>query len=275
MILNKYNFKTLTIFLFLAVIFVLPSIAMPPGFIPQYAIDQAEQYKARFLQEYSEAASDLTYRFFYNRNGEANLEYTVIPKGRFNWSQTTWIGYTWSNMQGTIGLNEINYTLTKKASDEAEYRMEERRKDPAFSEIERIVLQIANEYDYDFPAIGINARYRSPNTKRAVCEGFSDAITSAFRNHRLVSRVETWSSVIGNHAWNVIVLNDGRKIYCDVTWYDGNHIDEDGFVVNIPDRDPVNLTFDINEFNTLGGAINNATGRVLQVHHAWRDARMQ
>jgi hypothetical protein len=31
-------------------------------------------------------------------------------------------------------------------------------------------------------------------------------------------------------------------------------------------QNPVDLTFDINEFNSLGGAINTATGKLLAVH---------
>ena len=259
--------------LFFIIINFLAAQAVPADYIPQYAIDEAQKYRENFLRQNSQAASDLTYRFFYNNNGEACIEYTVTPKGRYTWPTPTWIGYTWGNTSGVIGLNQILYTRTRKMSDEADYRINARRSDPAFIEIERVVLQIATEYDYDFPAIGIQARYRSPNVRRAVCEGYSNAVAAAFRNHQLVARVETWSSAAGNHAWNVIVLNDGRKIYCDATWYDGNSIDSSGYVVNIPVRDPVNLTFDIDEFNSLGGSVNRAAGRLLQVHFGWQDTR--
>jgi hypothetical protein len=80
----------------------------------------------------------------------------------------------------------------------------------------------------------------------------------------------------GNHAWNVIILkNKQRKLYCDATWYQGNNIDDEGYVVDIPDKNPVNLTFNIDEFNSLGGAIDTATGKLLEVHFAWADARIQ
>jgi len=142
-----------------------------------------------------------------------------------------------------------------------------------FNEIEKIIFKVATDYDYDFPSIGISARYRNPNVRRAVCEGYAIAVTDALKNHPSVSAVETWTSTVGNHAWNVIVLKDGRRLFCDATWYDGNSIDSEGYVVNIPVRDPVNLTFDINEFNSMGGAINRATGRMVQVRFAWSDAR--
>ena len=79
----------------------------------------------------------------------------------------------------------------------------------------------------------------------------------------------------GDHAWNVIILKDGRKLYCDATWYQGNSIDDEGYVVDIPAQNPVDLTFDIDEFNSLGGAINTATGKLLAVHFAWDDAKLR
>jgi hypothetical protein len=242
--------------------------------IPRYALEEAEQYKAEFLTENSESAADLTYRFFYDENGDACLEYTVTPAGRYTWDTPTWIGNWWSGATGSIGNGEIQYQSTKRNRDEAEARIEVRRKDSAFVEIEKIVLQIATEYDYDFyGAYGKVVQYRVPTVKKAVCEGYADAVLQAFNNHPLVAQVETWSSAVGNHAWNVIVLKDGRQLYCDTTWYDGNNIDDEGYVIHVPARDPVNLTFDINEFNSQGGAINTTTGKTLAVHFGWVDAK--
>lgn len=252
------------------------NVPMPEGYIPEYALEEAVRFKADFLKQYSNSASDLTYRFLYNEQGNACLEYTVIPKSRYTWQKSTWIGYTWGNGNGTIGNGSIVYYKSKKALDEAQYRIDERRKDPVFNEIEKLVLNIAIEYDYDYlSAYRIQVRYRKADIKKAVCDGYADAVVRAFENHPLVAKAEKWSSSIGGHAWNVLVLEDGRKLYCDATWYDGNSIDKEGYVVNIPVRDPVNLTFDINEFNSLGGAINKATGKPLAVHFAWLDAKLQ
>ena len=252
-----------------------PAVSMtaPEGYVPQYALEEAEQFKADFLIKNSQSASDLQYRFFYDETGRACLEYTVTPKGGYRWPTSTWIGKWWGNSSGSIGNNQINYVLTRKASDEAEYRIEQRRKDAVFNEIERVVYQIALEYDYDFAsAYGRSVRYRTASVKRAVCDGYADAVIAAFANHPQVAKVEKWSSRTGNHAWNVIVLRDGRRIYCDATWYDGNSVDSEGYVVNVPVRNPVNLTFDIDEFNSLGGATDNRTRRLLSVHFGWSDA---
>jgi hypothetical protein len=253
----------------------LKHIPVPAGYIPQYAREEAERYTGEFLAKYAESAADLRYRFFYTEKGDASLEYTVTPKGNYTWDSPVWIGRWWSGGDGSIGNKNIYYTQTKKNADEAQYRMEERRKDAAFNEIEKTILQIANEYDYDFyAAYGQTVKYRDPNVKKAVCDGYAGAVVRAFTNHRLVRTAEKWSSKKGNHTWNRLVLKDGRKIYCDATWYDGNKIDDNGYVVHIPAQNPVDLTFDEDEFNSLGGAIDKKTGGLLAVHFAWNDAAM-
>jgi hypothetical protein len=247
---------------------------IPNNYIPAYAIEEADRFKKEFLSDNSQEASDLRYSFFYEQSGNACLEYTVVPKDGYIWNPLKWVGFTWGNGWGVIGNNAIRYTQTRKTVDEAQYRIEERRKDNAFNEIEKIVLRIATEYDYDYQsAYGIRVKYRKPNIKKGVCDSYADAVVTALRNHPYVSSVEKWSSKIGNHAWNVIILKDGRKLYCDATWYDGNNIDDDGYVIDIPVQSPVNLTFDIVEFNSLGGATNDSTGKIIAVHFAWSDAR--
>jgi len=252
---------------------ILEESKLEKNYIPQYAIEEAERYKKDYLLKNSESASDLQYKFLYNKKGEACLEFTVSLKDGYTCRNPTWIGYTWGNVKGTIGNGKVKYTLTKKLADESQYRMDQRRKYSVFMEIEKVVLQIAKEYQYDFEsAYGISAKYRNPRIKKAVCGGYSDAVAETFANNPLVNKVEIWSSSKGNHAWNVLVLKNGRKLYCDVTWYQGNSIDEEGYVVEIPVQNPVNLTFDLDEFNSSGGAINTATGRLLAVHFAWNDA---
>ena len=232
------------------------------------------RFKAEFLRENTASASDLAYRFFYNDKDEACLEYTVTPKGRYTWPKPIWIGFTWGNSTGFIAEGKTNYTITKRKLDEAAYRMEERRNDPVFWEIEQKILQIAREYDYDFyAASGTAVKYRNSTIKKAVCEGYAQAAAELLQNHALVRAAEIWVSDRGNHAWNIIALQDGRQLYCDATWYDGNSVDDEGYVVNEPVQNPVDLTFDKTEFNTMGGAVDTYSGRPLAVHFAWGDAR--
>ena len=245
------------------------------GYIPKYASDEAEKFKKKFLRKNLKAASDLLYSFYYNKKGEAILEFTVVPKENYNWSVLTWTGFTWGSIRGSIGFNMINYTLTKKQHDEAQSRIEKRREDPVFTEIEKLVYKIARSYNYDFlGAYGIQVKYRRPNVKKAACEEYSGAVQKKFKNLPMVSKVEAWASEAGKHEWNVLILKNKRKLFCDVTWYGGNSIDKEGYVVDIPQKNPFNLTFDIDEFNSQGGAVNTATGKKLAVHFSWPDARL-
>jgi hypothetical protein len=248
---------------------------IPKDYVPEYALKEAWQFRRSFLLKNS--VSELQCRFFYDEKDNACLEYTVKPKAGHTFSEPTWVGCTWSNKKGSIGNGEIEYTVTKKLADKAQYYMDERRKDIVFRRIEIEILKVAKDYQYDFQsAYGIPVKYRKPNIKKAVCGGYADAVSEKLKNHSLVAKVESWSSSLGNHAWNVIILKDKqRKLYCDVTWYQGNSIDDEGYVVDIPAQDPVNLTYNLDEFNSLGGAIDTATGKLLEVHFAWTDAKVK
>jgi hypothetical protein len=252
-------------------------ISIPKDYVPGYAVRKAWQFKKDFLLKHSKAASDLQHRFFYDEKGNACLEFTVKPKAGYTFEKTTWIGCTWGHVSGSIGIGEVKYILTRKLHDKAQYYMNERRKDFVFKEIEKAILQVARDYQYDFQsAYGMSVKYRKPNIKKAVCGGYADAVSEALKHHSLVAKVERWSSSQGNHAWNVIILkNKQRRLYCDATWYQGNSIDDEGYVVDIPEQDPVDLTFNLDEFNSLGGAINTATGKLLEVHFSWADAKIQ
>jgi hypothetical protein len=252
-------------------------ISIPKDYVPVYAVREARLFKKEFLLKNFKTASDLKYQFFYDEKDNACLEFTVKPKTGYTFEKPAWVGCTWGNIEGSIGMGKVKYTLTKKLADKAQYYMNERRKDFIFKEIEKVILQIAKNYQYDFKsAYGISVKYRKPNIKKAVCGGYANAVAKELKYHSLVAKVEIWSSSKGNHAWNVIILkNKQRRLYCDATWYQGNNIDSEGYVVNIPVRNPVNLTFNLDEFNSLGGAVDTAAGKLLKVHFAWTDAEMQ
>jgi hypothetical protein len=147
-------------------------ISMPKDYVPGYAVKEAWQFKKEFLLKNYEFASDLQHRFFYDEKDNACLEFTVKPKAGYTFKEPTWVGCTWSNVSGSIGNGKVKYTLTKKLADKAQYYMNERRKDFVFREVEKIILQIARDYQYDFEsAYGISVKYRKPNIKKAVCGG--------------------------------------------------------------------------------------------------------
>jgi len=227
--------------------------------ITVFAQQMPSGYKSRQVQNYIDSVKKVSAitseRYYYDKedNGilELKLKNGVTDKKVFeNRVHKNYV---------QIIVGTPFYTITQKKADEAEFKMEQRRKDAAFAEIEKGIIQIATEHQYDYPAAGIPANYRNPNIKKVVCDGYANAVVEKFKNHPLVASVEKWISVIGKHAWNVIVLKDGRKIYADATWYQGNYIDEEGYVADYPFNpnkiDPTSLTFDINEFNSNGGGV--------------------
>jgi hypothetical protein len=272
-------------------------------------------YKSRQVQAYIDSikrtSAIASERYYYDKEGNGILELKL--KNGVDKKQVFENREYKSYM--SILFNMPFYSLTQKAIDEADYRMGQRRKDAAFAEIEKGIKEIAAEYQYDFATAfthtgtsseGMEIKYRNPNIKKAVCDGYATAVVEKFKNHPLVASAEKWVSKIGKHAWNVLVLKDGRKIYADATWYQSNYIDADGYVADYPWKEtskPTWLTFDIDEFNSDGGGkvilfdkeetkVVNATikklkvfdkavdnmetitkaGTPLKIHFGWEDA---
>ena len=71
------------------------------------------QFKKEYMLEHSKSALDLQHRFFYNKEDEACLEFTVKLKPGYTIDNPTWIGCTWGNVSGSIGNGEVNYTKQK------------------------------------------------------------------------------------------------------------------------------------------------------------------
>jgi hypothetical protein len=240
---------------------------VPKNYKPKYIADYMDSLKQKKSYEKS--------RFYYDKEENAVVEAVLINWKDSRKKMTTkraWKG-------GNASSSTFKSYLSRKKMDIAEYRIEQRRKDTAFAEIERVILQIATEYKYDYEtAFGIKAKYRNPNIKTATCDGFSNAVIEAFKNHPLINKIEKWTSKTGKHAWNVIILKDSRKIYTDVTWYQTqtSATDNEGYIIETPiNKTPSMLTFDIEEFNSYGGAINNITGEILKIHFGWEDAELK
>lgn len=238
--------------------------------IPQYAADYAVKYYEDYMKDNKESVADLKLVFLYDDNNDACLESHLTANEGYSFKKPIFINQWWKDTSAEIGQGKIKYKQSRKHTDEAQARIEERREDPVFDQIEKVVHKVALEYDYDFlKAYNIVAKYRDPNVKKATCDGYSDAIVENFKGVGVVDHVEKWTG--GNHAWNVLVLKDGRKLYTDSCWYAGNNIDEEGYVEHIPRRNPVDLTFDLDEFNSLGNAIDKKTNKIVKVHFAFDD----
>jgi hypothetical protein len=241
------------------------------GFVPEYAADQATAFRDQFLDK-NQGAADITFEFTYIGDN-AVLNGNVVPKPGNQWVNATVYERTWAGRNGTIGLDSVKYKQSVKNIDLVASRLNERRKDPAFSDIEKTFFQLATDIDFDYwGAYTIRVKYRDPNQRIAFAAGYAQAVFDAFTSSPLVDSVEIWGGG-DNHAWNVINLKDGRKLYADLTWYDCNTLDKEGFVEHVPDRNGAYLTFDIDEFNSCGFAIDNATGKLVAHHFALENAK--
>jgi hypothetical protein len=144
-------------------------------------------------------------------------------------------------------------------------KLNEMRSDPSLGKVYDVLLSVAEDMDYNFPAIGRKAAFVTlPNGReplKGVCDDYSNLLISRLTaaNIRGVSNIQ---KVTGqNHAW-VTLMYQGKTLYLDATWFDKNNIDENGVVDHTPYKDPRNMTFDSeiftnhNQHHIAGGTRN-------------------
>jgi hypothetical protein len=123
--------------------------------------------------------------------------------------------------------------------------------DSAYRAVVETAVRICDEIDYDWAGYSGYRGVRPvppPGKRLAVCEGYVDEGMRRFSVLDCVTEIQKWS-VPGVHTWNVLKLRDGRTLYCDVTWFDNDHIDSrTGKTTYADDYDWENITFDENLF---------------------------
>jgi hypothetical protein len=134
-------------------------------------------------------------------------------------------------------------------------KLNEMRGDGSLGKVYDVLLSVAEDMDYNFPAVGRKAKFvtlangREP--LKGVCDDYSvlliDRLTAA--NINGVSNIQKISGQ--NHAWITLVYK-GRTLYLDATWFDKNTIDENGVVNHTPHKDPRDMTFDNEIFTNHG-----------------------
>ena len=149
--------------------------------------------------------------------------------------------------------HEGNVPCSKNRYDDiavSQAKLNEKRRDPSLNKIYEILLSVARDVDYDFQSIGQRVHYRVRPTLLGLCDGYADLLIDRLgeANIRGVSNI---TKVTGqNHAW-VTLRYDGKTLYLDATWLDGQSM-TDGFYDNTPHRNPMNMTFDNNIFTNYG-----------------------
>ena len=176
---------------------------------------------------------------------------------------------TFGGVTGEIGRGEIRYEVSMRGVHKAQREYEANLRDPPFRAVDGVLRRMSAEIKYDYrSAYGLEVKYRRPPQRLAVCSGYASrtaAYISADEDaRRHVARVYVVSG--DNHAWNELELRDGRLLFADATWYQGQGVDGEGYLIENPECSAVDITFDRETFETLGGAIDLATKRLLRVH---------
>jgi hypothetical protein len=166
---------------------------------------------------------------------------------------TTDKGYIWTygdslSLKKVYGQHALYQSLMYR--HQIEQRVEHlMATDSAYRQIAEVAMRLVHEIEYDWAAIsGYNGKFvPSPHKRQAVCEGYVVEFTEALQDLACVSSVEKWTGA--NHAWNVLELTDGRTLYADLCWFDGEIPDaRTGKTSETEEYNWMNLTFDTEEF---------------------------
>jgi hypothetical protein len=130
-------------------------------------------------------------------------------------------------------------------------KLNEMRSDPALDKIYEILLSVATDMDYNYPAVGRRARFVTPAPLVGVCDDYAALLIGRLQGAGIAG-VSNIVKISGqNHAW-VTLTYQGRLLYLDATWFDKNIIGDDGVVSHTPYKDPRNMTFDNDIFTNHG-----------------------
>ena len=119
------------------------------------------------------------------------------------------------------------------------------------------------QYDWDSFYRGTSRSYQeSLRVGLGVCDVYARRVQEVLTERGYV--VERWRSSRGNHAWNQVILPNGRILYVDATWYDNAY---DNHPTNrFPDAyNPWYITYDKRFFE-------HGFNRTINMHGAWPDA---
>jgi hypothetical protein len=137
-------------------------------------------------------------------------------------------------------------------------------KDPDYRKIVDIVereVVTKLQYDWDSYFKRTSRSYQeSLNAGVGVCDVYAQRVMEILTETGY--KVEKWAG--GNHAWNHVIMPDGRILYIDATWYDNCY--DNRPTIHSPDSyAPWYVTYDKKVFeHGFNGTIN--------MHGAWPDA---
>ena len=173
-------------------------------------------------------------------------------------------GATVADFGGVSGPNEsLSASNAQRLIDQSkEWYINDRDFRQVVDIIEREVVTKL-QYDWDSYYKRTNRSYQeSLNAGVGICDVYAQRVKEILTERGYV--VEKWSSSRGNHAWNHVIMPNGKILYVDATWYDNCY---DNHPTNrfVDAYDPWYITYDKRVFeHGYNGTIN--------MHGAWPDA---
>ncbi|MCL2720985.1 MAG: hypothetical protein FWD47_06555 [Treponema sp.] len=125
--------------------------------------------------------------------------------------------------------------------------------DPAYAEIVEFAKKLNSEIEYDYANYsGYSGApvIRTPGMRYLVCGGYADEVMDKALELKSVQAVKKWSS--SSHAWNELILTDGRILFFDLTWYSNKRIDHETGVIYEDSFNWKNVTFNEELFKYSG-----------------------
>jgi len=139
--------------------------------------------------------------------------------------------------------------------------------DPDYKRIIDIIekdVVLKMQYDWEAYYSKFSRSYQdSLRLGLGVCDVYADLVVQILTREGYTA--EKWSSSVGNHAWNHVILPNGKILYIDATWYD-NSYENHPTQKSADSYDPWYITYDksLFEHGYLG---------TINMHGAWPDAR--
>lgn len=175
-------------------------------------------------------------------------DYKISVSVSNNYRTTSWF------YGDSVSLVKIYGKHAKYQSLKYKYRTEEKvnwllNNDAAYREIIELSKFICEAIQYDWGNFETYKGLFSPShgKRLAVCDGYANEVGNEFLKLPCVKSVEKWTGA--NHAWNVVNLIDGRKLYVDLCWFDNETLNEEtGEIEEKDDYNWLNVTYDYTEF---------------------------
>ena len=154
----------------------------------------------------------ISYSFSYSEKGR-EYEYDITYKPNEKYSNTIW--YTTAAQEKWLS-DYINGTMRPQLALDTK---------TTYQKVEAIYDWITEKVRYDYNHLNNNSyllqftAYAAVRNRTAVCQGYANLLYRLANDAGIDCRIITG----GNHAWNIIQMNDGKYYCMDATWDEGKN----------------------------------------------------